>query len=193
VTLYHVDVTETVVRDLSGCSHIVKLRCLGCRFSEAAQASMRECVWIHDIEIVPQKSATEEVNVDLLKDMPGLEAIAIEYGTVHLDQLEGLSCRGRLRALSLRGANMVGRLRSVEGFERLEFLSLHNAMQVKDRGMCMTKDNKLENLTALHNLRQLRLLDLTGLSITEAEIAELQRCLPRCRILYGDAIVRGSQ
>ena len=108
-----------------------------------------------------------------MKNVAGLEkltrVVRLHFGHNQLTNLTGLEKHTQLKELSLSYNNLTVIPKGLEKLAQLEVLYLD--------------DNALVDLTGLINLKQLKQLSLkTNPDITKAQIAELQRALPQCRI-----------
>ena len=125
------------------------------------------------------KKVTElDLRRNQLKDVAGLEkltrVVRLHFGHNQLTNLTGLEKLTQLKELSLSYNNLTGIPKGLEKLTQLEVLYLD--------------DNALVDLKGLENLTQLEQLSLkTNPDITKAQIAELQKALPQCRIFSNPA------
>ena len=137
-----------------------------------------------------------ELSENQLTDVKGLEKLTQLKGLkLHINQLtdvKGLEKLTQLKHLFI-GGNKLADLKFLKKLTRLERLGLSNNQLINVKGLenltqleeLFLERNKLVNLSGLEKLTKLKFLYLTNNpDLTKAQIAELQKALPKCSILH---------
>ena len=152
-----------------------------------------------DVATLSFQSRDQTVNSDLdpMRMLPNVRRIDLDYTTIsNLDAIENLR---ELRWLDLEETAIEDQaLESLANLMKLEILVLTRT-RITDSGI-----SRLSHLTNLDELRlnetsvsdaclvhleglaKLRNLEMCDTSVTDSGVAELQRKLPNCEILWGD-------
>ena len=121
------------------------------------------------IEAAIRKSLKKPTGELTKADLEKVTFLDFSFNQHQLTDVQGLEKLTKLKRLVLE----VNQLTNVKGLE--------NLTQLKELYL---RDNKLTDVTGLENLTQLTLLSLhSNPDLTKAQVAELQKALPKCKIL----------
>ena len=147
-----------------------------------------------DLEKVTRLDIEGNQLTDVPKDLEKLTQLEkLNLRSTKLNSLKGLEKLTQLQELAL-GENQLKAVTALETLTKLETLRLHNNQLTDVKGLeNLTQlkyldfaDNKLTDVKGLENLTQLKSLKLfDNPDLTKAQIDELQKALPNCKI-YSD-------
>lgn len=196
-------VTGESLQAISQCGELEELLLVGGQISDDDMrhlASLKQLRML-DISLV----AISDNGLRELKDLANVESLSLRYTQVEGSDLPRFTSAGRLEQLDLQGSHAGDALlRQLDRFPALEHLSL-DATKVTTAGVLSTHWPSsliylsLEGTTidasaleSVQNCSKLKWLNLGKGVATQAEVAGVQRALPKCKILLTESTPRDA-
>ena len=183
--LKELQIDHNQLTDLKGLEKLTKLKKLGLNHNQ-----------LNDLKLLEKLAQLEKLNLsnNSLNDVTGLEKQTeltyLNLGNNNLTDVKGIETLTQLTTLALSSNNLTS-AKSLDGLTRLTILFIDNNQLTDTMGL-----EKLMQLKTLH-LGGNRLTDIKGLKVlakleklnlkdnpdlTKAQITELQKALPNCKI-----------
>jgi Leucine-rich repeat (LRR) protein len=178
-------VTDTTLQHLSS---VTALESLDIGFAQITDVGLDMMTSLPNLkELTIGGNKLTDVGLQPLRQLPGLAYLDLggsqrtDSGlwSVSLSEsgLDAIATLKKLRRLRLNGTIVSARLlERLQGLPALAWLDLENCKRIGD-----------DAVPLFVSLRSIRVLDLTGTTITGKGITELRHAKPECRLVFGDS------